>query len=38
MLAEYVDYLIAFDNENSKATKYTCNIAKKSGKKVVIMS
>jgi len=38
MLAEYVDYLIAFQESNSKGTNYTCNIAHKKGKKVVIMS
>jgi len=38
MLAEYVDYLIAFEDDNSKGTEYTCKAARKRGKKVVVMT
>jgi predicted Rossmann fold nucleotide-binding protein DprA/Smf involved in DNA uptake len=38
MLANYVDYLIAFQDIDSKGTNYTINEAKKRGKKVVIMT
>ena len=38
MLANYVDYLIAFDNTGSQGTAYTVNEARKKGKKVVILT
>ena len=38
MLANYIDYLIAFDNGNSNGTSYTVNEARKKGKKVVILT
>jgi len=38
MLANYVDYLIGFDNNCSSGTAYTINEARKKGKKVVILT
>ena len=38
MLANYVDYLIAFMTDDSNGTLYTVKEARKKGKKVVIMS
>ena len=38
MLANYVDYVIAFDKNTSNGTAYTINEARKKGKKVVILT
>ena len=38
MLANYIDYLIAFTTDDSNGTFYRIKEAKKKGKKVVIMS
>tara|TARA_B100001094_G_C18102831_1_gene756724 strand:+ start:915 stop:1310 length:396 start_codon:yes stop_codon:yes gene_type:complete len=38
MLANYVDYVIGFDNNNTSGTAYTIKEAKRKGKKVVILS